>query len=83
MEGQLELAPGCMDEQVCAGSRKMLGLVELRAQEEVKEGLAQSAGVRGTKEEEMSLITDLLPACRKSSHEMGVWVTLGGWGVRP
>lgn len=42
-------------------------------------GLALSAGVRGTKEEEISLITDLLPACRKSSHEMGVWVRLGGW----
>lgn len=41
MEGQLELAPGCVDAQVCAGSRKMLGLVALRAQEEVTETTGQ------------------------------------------
>lgn len=41
VEGQLELAPGCVDAQVCAGSRKMLGLVVLKAQEEVKETTGQ------------------------------------------
>lgn len=38
VEGQLEPAPGGMDEQVYSGSREMLSLVELGAQEvEVKE----------------------------------------------
>lgn len=32
VEGQLELAPGGVGRQVCAGSRESLSLVELKAQ---------------------------------------------------